>query len=267
MSMSALALALALLTAPRPSAHRLRARGSVRSTLPGIGTRHAWFLIPAGMVLALVLAAATSAGFVIAAAIVGATVERRRRDRRRRLSRAAEAAALRGALDVLVGELRVGAHPVAAFGVAAEDVDGVVATALRTIAARARLGTDVVAGMLSVARLSSLPEQWDRLAVCWQLAQTHGLAIGTLMQTAQRDLVERQRFASRVDAGMAGARATAAVLAGLPVVGIGLGQLIGADPLSLLLSAGFGECLLAIGVLLACSGLLWCDRIIGGVLR
>jgi tight adherence protein B len=87
------------------------------------------------------------------------------------------------------------------------------------------------------------------------------------MQTAQRDLVERQRFAARVDAGMAGARTTAAVLAGLPVVGIGLGQLIGADPLSFLLSGGFGEWLMVTGVVLACTGLLWCDRITGGVLR
>jgi len=267
MSIAALTLALALLTAPRPSRHRLGARGSAASKVPGIATLRAWFLIPAGTVLALVVAAATSAGFVIAAAIVAATLEHRRRGRQRRRARAAEAAALRAALDVLVGELRVGAHPVAAFGVAAENVDGAVATALRTIAARARLGTDVVAGMLSVARRSSLPDQWDRLAVCWQLAQTHGLAIGTLMHTAQRDLVERQRFAARVDAGMAGARTTAAVLAGLPVVGIGLGQLIGADPLSFLLSGGFGEWLLVIGVLLACSGLLWCDRITGGVLR
>ena len=57
--------------------------------------------------------------------------------------------------------------------------------------------------------------------MCWQLAQTHGLAIATLMQTAQRDIVERERFSARVDAGMAGARTTAAVLAGLPALGVG----------------------------------------------
>ncbi len=267
MSIAALTLALALLAAPCTSRRRLRARGSVAASLRGAAAARARNLVPASIVLALVLAVATSAGFVIAAAIVGATAELRRRSRQRRRARAAEAAALRGALDVLVGELRVGAHPVVAFDMAARDVDGVVATALRTIAARARLGTDVAAGILSVARRSSLPEQWDRLAVYWQLAQTHGLAIATLMQTAQRDLVERQRFAARVDAGMAGARATAAVLAGLPVVGIGLGQLIGADPLSFLLSGGFGEWLLVTGVVLACSGLLWCDRITGGVLK
>lgn len=261
---AALALAFALLMAPRPSRRRLRARGAADSTGPRVSAR---LLVPVGVAVALVLGATTSIGVVVAAAIVGSTVELRRRNQRRRRTRAAEAAALRAALDALVGELRVGAHPVTAFGVAADDIDGVVATALRTIAARARLGADVAAGMVSVAHRSSLAGQWERLAVYWQLAQTHGLAIGTLMQTAQRDLVERQRFSSRVDAGMAGARATAAVLAGLPAVGIALGQLIGADPLGFLLADGFGGWLLTIGVLLACGGLLWCDRITGAVVK
>ena len=268
MSGAALALALALLTAPRSSRHRARARGAVPSRPPELSRTAGWTPVLGCVALLAVAAfALVPAGAVAAAVMIGATLEIRRRRRRRRRARATEGAALQGALDILVGELRVGAHPVAAFGVAADDVDGVVAASFRTIAARARLGADVAAGMRSAARRSSLPGQWERLAVCWQLAQTHGLAIGTLMQTAQRDLVERERFSARVDAGMAGARATAAVLAGLPAVGVGLGQLIGADPVSFLLSGGIGGWLLVIGVLLACGGLLWSDRITGGVLR
>ena len=111
-----------------------------------------------------------------------------------------------------------------------------------------------------------MPAHWERLAVCWQLAQTHGLPIATLMRAAQRDIVERERFSARVDAGMAGARTTGAILAGLPVLGVGLGQLIGADPLRFLLSGGIGGWLLLVGVTLACCGLLWSDRITGRVL-
>jgi tight adherence protein B len=37
--------------------------------------------------------------------------------------------------------------------------------------------------------------------------------------------------------------------------------------LSFLLFGGLGEWLLVTGVLLACVGLLWCDRITAGVLR
>lgn len=72
-------------------------------------------------------------------------------------------------------------------------------------------------------------------------AQDHGLAIATLMQTAQRDIVERERFSAKVDAGMTGARTTAAVLAGLPLLGVGLGELIGAEPVRFLLGP-VGRC-------------------------
>ncbi len=162
--------------------------------------------------------------------------------------------------------MRVGAHPVAAFDVAACEVDGAVADGLRGVAARARLGADVAAGLHGFAHSSWLPEHWDRLSLFWRLAQTHGLSIATLMHAAHRDIVERERFSARVDAGMAGARTTAVVLAALPVLGIGLGELIGADPLGFLLARGAGGWLLAAGVTLACCGLLWSDRITGRAL-
>jgi tight adherence protein B len=60
---------------------------------------------------------------------------------------------------------------------------------------------------------------------------------------------------------MAGARATAAILAGLPLLGVLLGQLIGARPLNFLLSGQVGGWLLVVGSTLACAGLLWSDRI------
>ena len=200
-----------------------------------------------------------------AAILVGTLVLRRRRGRARR-ARAAEASTLQGALDLLVGELRVGAHPVAAFDIAAREVDGPVAASLRAVAARARLGADVATGLRSSAGSSRLPAHWERLALYWQLAQSHGLAIATLMRAAHRSIVERERFSSRVDAGMAGARATATVLAGLPLLGVCLGELIGADPLGFLLTGGAGGWLLVVGVTLACCGLLWSDRITGRVL-
>jgi tight adherence protein B len=260
MSGAALALALAVLFAPASSRHRLE---NLRLIAP---TRRR---VPVPLIascVGLALAFVVPVTVIAAAAIAGATVVVRRRRQLRRRRRAAESVALQAALDVLVGELRVGAHPVAAFDVAAKEVDGSVADSLRAVAARARLGADVAAGLHSVARRSPLPAHWERLAVYWQLAQTHGLAIAALMHTAQRDIVERERFSARVDAGMAGARTTAAVLAGLPVLGVGLGQLIGADPVGFLLSGGVGGWLLVIGTTLACIGLLWSDRITRRVL-
>ena len=84
---------------------------------------------------------------------------------------------------------------------------------------------------------------------------------------AQRDIVERRRFTARVESGLAGARATATILAGLPLLGVLLGQLIGARPLAFLLGGGVGGWLLVIGVVLICLGLTWADRITGRLNR
>lgn len=251
MQLAALSLALALLVSSVSPRGRLvavrRAGVSARSVGWGCGCVAA--------VAALVLPLTT----VLACAAAGVTLNVRYR-RRLRIRRAAdEGRALEAGLDVLVGELRVGAHPVRAFGVAADETGGQVSVALRGVAARARLGADVAAGLRAAARSSALPEHWDRLAVCWQLASEHGLAIATLMRAAQRDIVERQRFSTTVASGLAGARATAAILAGLPVLGLLLGQLIGARPLSFLF--GGGGWFLVVGLTLVCGGLLWSDRI------
>jgi tight adherence protein B len=260
MTCAALALASALVMIPSGSRRRLETIGLLAHA------RRPFPVLPCAAAVAAVLAVVLPVSVVAACSVVGVTMWMRRTRQVRVRRRAAESAALQGALDVLVGELRVGAHPVAAFRVAATEVDGAVAASLRAVAARARLGADVAAGLHSVARSSPVPAHWERLAVCWQLAQNHGLAIATLMQTAQRDIVERGRFSAKVDAGMTGARTTAAVLAGLPLLGVGLGQLIGAEPVRFLLSGGIGGWLLVVGVVLACGGLLWADHITAQVM-
>lgn len=217
----------------------------------------------AAAALALVLAPTT----VLAAAVLAATLGMRYRRRRRSRVGLRESRALDTAIDVLVGELQVGAHPVRAFAVAADESGGAVATGCRSVAARARLGADVVAGLRSVAATSALPAQWERIAACWQLATEHGLAMSTLMRAAQRDIAERQRFSAQVTAAMAGARATAVILAGLPLLSVLLGQLIGAHPMAFLLGGHAGGWLLVVGVTLVCAGLLWSDHITDRVTR
>ncbi|CQD21889.1 transmembrane protein [Mycobacterium lentiflavum] len=252
----ALLVALALLALPPSPRRRLRPRPARQRVVGwhGVGC----LAVCAAGAAAVMLPPTT----VLAGAAVAATASLRYRRRRHRLRATEEGRTLEAALDVLVGELRVGAHPVQAFGAAADETVGAVSVSLRGVAARARLGADVVAGLRAAACASAQPAQWHRLAACWQLAAEHGLAIATLMRTAQRDIVERQRFSSRLDSGMAGARATAAILAGLPVLGVLLGQLIGARPLSFLLSGHTGGWLLVVGSVLTCAGLLWSDRII-----
>lgn len=258
LQLAAVLLSLALLVSPSSPRRRLpppRSRGASRS-----GRWLAAGLAAGFFVVAAVSMPVTSVLAVAVVGLTGGVRYRRRRSARRALQ---EGRALESALDVLVGELRVGAHPVNAFDVAANEAGGQVGNCLRAVAARARLGADVVVGLRAVAASSALPAYWDRLALCWQLATDHGLPIATLMRAAQGDIAERQRFSDSVRSGLAGARATAAILAGLPVLGVLLGQLLGARPVSFLL--GVGGWLLVLGLLLACGGLLWSDRIIDRV--
>ena len=252
---AALLLAVASLIAPCPARHRLPTH-----TRRPMGRR--------GLVRGLALLGA--AGFASAASpalllvavmtVVGLAVWRRRRHRARR--RHEEGQLLAAALEILVGELRVGAHPLQAFTVAAAESAGPVGDSLRAVAARARLGADVVAGLESAAAESAVPAYWQRLAVFWELAVQHGLPMSVLIRAAHRDVVDRQRFAAQTGAALAGARATAAILAGLPALGIVLGQLIGAAPLEFLFGPGVGGAFLVVGVGLIGAGLWWADRII-----
>ncbi|OBG55501.1 MULTISPECIES: type II secretion system F family protein [unclassified Mycobacterium] len=254
----ALLLALALLVLPASPRRRLAPMASNRRWRPVAGPREAACLAVVAVGAAAVLLPLTT---VLAVAVVGTTANLRYRRRHRTRCAQREGQALEGALDVLVGELRVGSHPVRAFGVAAGETAGAVAESFRAVAARARLGADVAAGLRAAAKSSALPGHWDRLALGWQLASQHGLAIATLMRAAQRDIAERQRFSARVTSNMAGARATAAILAGLPALGVLLGELIGARPLAFLFNGRAGGWLLVVGSALACGGLLWADRI------
>lgn len=250
-----LVLAVALLVLPVSPRRRLVPRG--RRARPGtLGVR----VVVVIAVALLFLTAATP--FVgTAAAVLGATLWWRRRRRLARRRATTDGTRMESALDALVSELRVGAHPVHAFRNAATETGGVIGAAFGAVAARAALGADVPAGLRAAARRSALRFEWDRLALCWQLAAEHGLSIAVLMRAVQTDIAERQRFSARMQAGMAGARATAAILAGLPLVGVALGELIGAAPVSFLTGSAAGGWLLVAGVTLVCCGLLWADRI------
>lgn len=252
-------LALAVLVAPnRP---RRRIALPVRHRRPGRALIAGLLAVLSAAAAVAVSPAVLVAGVVAAAAVLG-RVRHRRRDR----LRLREGRAMAAALELLTGELLVGAHPIAAFAAAASESAGAVGDSLRAVASRAQLGADVAEGIRAAAAVSPVPEYWHRLAVCWQLAAEHGLPMSVLMRTAHRDILDRQRFADRTHAALAGARATAVILAALPLLGVLFGELIGANPLRFLFGGGLGGALLVAGVTFICAGMAWADRIIDRLL-
>ncbi|MEU7139188.1 hypothetical protein ABZ942_07040 [Nocardia sp. NPDC046473] len=262
MTMALTCLALALLTVPASTSRRrfddlfvepIEA-GRVRrdTVLRGIAC--------GGVAAVLVVGLGPFVAAAMVAGTVGFRVRRAGRDRRRN----AECAHLLDALEAVIGELRVGAHPSAAAEVAASEARGESAKAFAVSAGRSRLGGSAAEGLRHPD--SIVAGELSRIADAWQVAERHGLALAELLSAARTDLVGRIRFHGRTTAALAGARATATVLAALPLLGIGLGQLMGAAPLHVLFASSAGTILLPLGAALACSGLLWTDVITRKVL-
>ncbi|MFI5715154.1 hypothetical protein [Nocardia sp. NPDC051750] len=199
-----------------------------------------------------------SGSLMCALLIVATATVRLRRARRDRLHRT-ECGHLLDGLAAVIAELRVGAHPSAAAAVAARETAGIAAQAFAVSSARSRLGGSGADGLLRPETV--IASELARVGDAWQVAERHGLALAELLAAARADLAARIKFRNRTEAALAGARATAAILAVLPLLGIGLGQLMGANPLRVLLFSAVGTYLLPLGAGLACAGLLWADEI------
>lgn len=253
------ALACALLCAPGPAAGaRLVGLWPVSVTAANRRPGAAWPVVLGGLV-GLGLA---GPGGAVAGGLVAFIVRRRHvRGRARRV--AAEAARqLADAVGRIGEELRTGSHPAAALG--GVTADGSHArTLLAPAAAAARLGDGVPAALRRAAALRpDVGADLHRLAEAWALTERHGVPLAELLAGVQGDIRWRVRFSDTVRAQLAGPRATAAVLTALPVLGIGLGQLVGADPLGVLRSGVLGQLLLVLGVALAAAGTAWTDWIL-----
>ncbi|MGY0068823.1 type II secretion system F family protein [Streptomyces sp. QTS137] len=232
----------------------IRAWGRARGRL-----RAEWWALAAGAVLALLGASALP----LVAGAAGVPLLRRGRlaagERRARERRGDAVIALCGAL---AGEVRAGRQPGEALSPAVRDSGG-LGDAQAAVLAAARFGGDVPEGLAVAARQPGA-EGLRGLAACWQVAVDQGAGLAAGLDRLEAALrAERDRRAD-LRAQLAGARATAVMLAGLPALGLGLGAALGADPLHILLHTPSGlGCLVAGGVLEG-LGLWWVLRIMRG---
>lgn len=259
MNATILCLAAALFVLPSSSARRRLRRG-----VPDAAPRPIPRAPVVGVMVVVLATVVVWAGITpaVAGATVATTAVWRRRARRRAAELDRQRRMLLSGLDTVIADLRVGTHPADACETAARETAGPVAGAFRVAAARARLGGSAAHGLRSAAASSDgVVDSLGRVADAWAVSDRHGLALAELLGAARVDLAARMRIRARTEAGLAGARATATVLAGLPVLGVGLGQLMGAAPLGILLAGGLGGVMLVVGTALVCAGLLWTDRI------
>ncbi|SEP80539.1 type II secretion system F family protein [Lentzea albida] len=245
-------LAAALLVWPQlKPLRRLRPQGKREITLPP----YVW--LAAAAVITYLLA---GVGGLIAAAVIAMTGRRilKQHKRNKALRQATEA--LSSGLGGVIDELRAGAHPAQAAEGAAADTPAPAKEVLKAAAATSRLGGDVERTLREL-RQPLLTRAVDQLARAWRVSAKHGVALADVLDATRRDLDQRAAFARQVHARMAGPRASAAVLAGLPPVGVLLGELSGARPLHVLTSTPAGQFLLVLGAVFAAAGIWWTQRI------
>ncbi|KAA0024451.1 type II secretion system F family protein [Antrihabitans cavernicola] len=267
MSAALLCVAAALVVLPGSTTRRrfYRVHESRRSQSLRLNRR----FLP-GLVCVPAFLAAGVCGAIACAALVATVAVRMRKSRLDR-EQQAQRRGLTDGLEIVIAELRIGAHPAAACDAASAECSrvsqcsgmsqcsGVAATALAVASARSRLGGSGADAFRDAT--SVIAPELDRIATAWDVAEREGIALAELLDAARVDLLGRLRFRSRTESSLAGARATGTVLAGLPVLGIALGQLMGAAPLHVLFGGGLGGVLLVLGTVLACAGLLWTDAI------
>jgi tight adherence protein B len=219
---------------------------------------------PAVLIGTLTLLALLTSGIgtAIAVAVASTTIRLQWRARTQLRHHLTTAESMSHAIHGMVAELRAGAHPVAAAESAAQDATAPADTILTAIASTARLGGDLTSVLTRFTTDNpTLRPSLRPLIHAWSLAQRHGLPLAEVLDAVRTDVANRLRFAHKVKAHMAGPKASGTVLAALPLLGVLLGETMGANPLHILLANPLGQALLALGTTLICTGLYWINRL------
>lgn len=187
--------------------------------------------------------------------------------RQRSRAEEAERAGAAEALAVLGAELRAGRPAAAALEGAAEVAVGPLAAAPRAAAAGTLFGAEPGTALLAHAERSAVPELLRGLAACWRVCSGTGSSLALAVDRLAEAHAAEQAQRLTVEAELAGPRATAVLLALLPVAGIALAAGLGADPLRLLLRTPVGMACLVGGLGLDATGLWWTARLVAAARR
>jgi len=212
--------------------------------------------VPLAVTASVLVVDVTTALLGLAASMIAGTSFWRWRSARRRTASRRRAAAMTELVLVLAAALRSGLPAATALSHAAQELPRVAPAAHA-----ARQAGDVPQALRSAIRGPG-DEGLERLAVAWQVADATGAPLADVLD--RLGALERQERELRREilAGVSPARATALLMAMLPVFGLVLGAGMGDEPAWRLMTlhplvAGA----VALGVTLACGGMLWIDRI------
>ena len=103
---------------------------------------------------------------------------------------------------------------------------------------------------------------WRSIAACIDTAEASGSPLAAVLDRLAAQFEADADAAAARAVALAGPTATAKVLSVLPLAGLGLGILMGVDPLGLLLSTPLGGGCLVLGTILTLVGRWWSSRLV-----
>ncbi len=174
------------------------------------------------------------------------------RDRARRLASRSQAI---GVCDALVAELRAGQPPAAALTHTAQEW-----VEMGAVASTARMGGDVPAALRNMS-LRPGAEPFAQVAAGWDVAYRSGAGLADVIDRLSLTLRSDEDVRLEIAGALGPPRATARLLAVLPLFGAGLGVSLGGDPFGVLFGSMFGALCLAGGSVLALTGLFWVEHL------
>lgn len=181
--------------------------------------------------------------------------------RRRRAECGRVAQQVLEACDLVAAELAAGSPVGQALDRAAE-----VCPLLRPAGDAGRLGSDVAE---SLRRAAAEPGADDLrlLAAAWQVAHRSGQGLAVATGRISQRLRAQRRTARVVEAELSSARATARLVAVLPVAAWAMGAGTGSRPVAFLTGGPAGLVCLAVGLGLTIAGLWWIEALTDGASR
>ncbi len=208
-------------------------------------------LVLRGTHLVLVMIASASSWAV-------AGMLRRRREARVADLRASEVLALS---EAMAADLSAGQPPLLVLQRAADEWPE-----FAPVAVAGQMGADVPTALRELARRPG-GQQLRIVAATWQVAHHTGAGLAGALGRAADTMRTERRTARLVATELAAARATARLLALLPVGVLVMGIGVGGDPVGFLTTSPIGVGILAAGLTLCFLGLRWLEHIADSVLR